>query len=118
MQILPQPHPGHPVEQTIAKGVGPNGGETARDGPTFLCSIGWDWIPGIRDRNLGIWQGVSLSATGPVTVQDTYVTSDLPLPRTDSGRPDRADDAPNVTGQPQKGVLAGTFGGRRHSALP
>ena len=53
VQIRPQPHPGHPVEQTIAAGVGPNGGETARDGPTFLCSMGWDWIPGVRDRNLG-----------------------------------------------------------------
>ena len=110
VQILPQPHPGHPVEQTITAGVGPNGGETARDGPTFLCSIGWDWIPGVRDRNLGIWQGVSLSASGPVTVQDTYVTSDLPLPRTDSADLTVQTTLRNVTGQTQKGMLIGTFG--------
>ncbi len=110
VQILPQPHPGHPVEQTVAAGVGPNGGETARDGPTFLCSIGWDWIPGIRDRNMGIWQGVSLSATGPVTVKDTYVTSDLPLPRTDSADLTVQTTLTNVTAQTQKGVLVGTFG--------
>ncbi len=110
VQILPQPHPGNPVEQTIAAGIGPNGGETARDGPTFLCSIGWDWIPGIRDRNLGIWQGVSLSATGPVTIQDTYVTSDLPLPRTDSADLTVQTTLKNVTGQAQTGVLVGTFG--------
>lgn len=24
------------------------------DGPTFISSEGWDWIPGIRDRNIGI----------------------------------------------------------------
>ena len=110
VQIFPQPHPGTPVEQTIANGVGPNGGETARDGPTFLCSIGWDWIPGIRDRDSGIWQGVSLSATGPVTLKDTYVTSDLPLPRTDSADLTVQTTLRNVGGKPQAGLLIGTFG--------
>ncbi len=46
--------------------MGKNGGITASDGPTFLCTLGWDWIPGIRDRDTGIWQKVFLSATGPV----------------------------------------------------
>ena len=56
----------------------------AIDGPTFLCTIGWDWIPAIRDRDTGIWQKVFLSATGPVLIKDPLVTTDLPLPRTDS----------------------------------
>ena len=84
VQVFPQPHPGVPLEQTVAAGTGPNGGITAIDGPTFLCTIGWDWIPGIRDRDTGIWQKVYLSATGPVVVEDPYVVSDLPLPRIDS----------------------------------
>jgi len=110
VQIFPPPHPGSPGEQTVANGVGGNGGESARDGPTFLCTIGWDWIPGVRDRDMGIWQGVSLSATGPVTVQDTYVTSNLPLPRTDSADLTVQTTLKNITGHPQKGALVGAFG--------
>ena len=49
--------------------MGKNGGITAMDGPTFLCTIGWDWIPAIRDRDTGIWQNVFLSATGPVAIR-------------------------------------------------
>ena len=52
--ISPQPHPGDPIEHTIHNGLGKNGGITAIDGPTFLSTIGWDWIPGIRDRDAGI----------------------------------------------------------------
>ncbi len=59
-------------------------GVTALDGPTFLSTIGWDWLPAIRDRDTGIWQKVFLSATGPVLVKDPLVTTDLPLPKIDS----------------------------------
>ena len=31
---------------------------------TFVATEGWDWIPGIRDRDTGIWQPVTLTATG------------------------------------------------------
>ena len=47
--VSPQPHPGTPHEHTIRDGVGKNGGMTAIDGPTFLSTIGWDWLPAIRD---------------------------------------------------------------------
>src|SRR6185437_15424501 len=56
--IHPPPHPGVSHEHTLPNGMGPNGGEDAIDGPTFLCSLGWDWIPAIRDRASGIWQKV------------------------------------------------------------
>src|SRR5271156_6629014 len=54
--VSPQPHAGDPHEHTIRDGVGKNGGITAIDGPTFLSTIGWDWLPAIRDRDTGIWQ--------------------------------------------------------------
>ncbi|MBV9848760.1 MAG: glycoside hydrolase family 2, partial [Armatimonadetes bacterium] len=111
VHVLPQPHPGVTHEKTLATGTGRNGGDTARDGPTFLCTVGWDWMPGIRDRDTGIWQGVRLSATGPVVVQNPYVTSDLPLPRTDTADLTVQATLKNVTGQPQAGTLAGEFGG-------
>jgi hypothetical protein len=109
VHILPQPHPGATHEKTIASGTGPNGGVTAMDGPAFLCSIGWDWIPTIRDRDTGIWQDVILSASGPVVVQDPYVTSDLPLPRTDTADLTVQATVRNVTDTPQAGTLTGTI---------
>ena len=82
--VTPEPNPGVPHEHTLRNGVGQNGGITALDGPTFLSTIGWDWLDAVRDRDTGIWQKVFLSATGPVVVEDPLVTTDLPLPRTDS----------------------------------
>ncbi len=108
--ITPQPHPGEPHEHTIANGLGKNGGITAADGPTFLCTLGWDWIPAIRDRDSGLWQKVFLSATGPVVIKDPLVTSDLPLPKLDTADVTVQATVENVTDQPQKGLLKGTIG--------
>jgi len=108
--ILPPPHPGEPHEHTIAAGMGLNGGITAMDGPTFLCTIGWDWIPAIRDRDSGIWQKVFLSATGPVGIKEPLVTTDLPLPDLTSADVAIKATVTNFTDQPQSGVLKGSFG--------
>ena len=75
--VSPQPHPGVPHEHTVALGVGQNGGETAIDGPTFLSTIGWDWLPAVRDRDTGIWLPVTMDSTGPVVVRDPFITADL-----------------------------------------
>ena len=111
VHIFPQPHPGDTHEKTIANGTGPNGGVTGLDGPTFLCTIGWDWIPTIRDRDSGLWQGVSLLATGPVVLEDPYVTSDLPLPRTDTADLTVRVTLRNASESPQVGTLTGDAGG-------
>jgi len=82
VHIYPPPHPGIPHEQSPSAGVGPNGGQLCLDGPTFISSEGWDWVPGIRDRNIGIWQDVLLKSTGPATIIDPQVITSLPLPDT------------------------------------
>ncbi len=84
VRVSPPPHPGIPHEQSIAGGVGENGGQLAIDGPTFVATEGWDWIPGIRDRNTGLWRPVELVAHGDVRILDPQIVTDLPLPRTDS----------------------------------
>jgi hypothetical protein len=84
IRVSPPPHPGIPHEQSIAGGVGENGGQLAIDGPTFIATEGWDWIPGIRDRNTGLWRPVELLAHGEVRILDPQIITDLPLPRTDS----------------------------------
>lgn len=81
VRIIPPANPGIPQEQGKA-GQGPNGGTLCLDGPTFISSEGWDWMPGIRDRNIGIWQNVTLSRHGAVTVQEAQIIPDLPLPDT------------------------------------
>ncbi len=110
VKVTPQPHPGIPHEHTIADGLGLNGGITALDGPTFLSTIGWDWLPAIRDRDTGIWQKVTLSASGPVLVQNPYITTDLPLPRTDSADVKVSVTLENISDKPQTGTLEGAFG--------
>ena len=80
VHIYPPANPGVPHEQSPSAGGGKNGGALCLDGPTFICSEGWDWMPGVRDRNIGIWQDVQLIATEGITLGDTHVITDLPLP--------------------------------------
>lgn len=75
VRVSPPPHPGIAHEQSMTAGVGENGGVQALDGPTFIASEGWDWIPAVRDRNAGLWQDVQLHATGPVALGDTQVVT-------------------------------------------
>jgi hypothetical protein len=107
--VTPKPNPGVPHEHTWRDGVGQNGGITAIDGPTFLSTLGWDWLNAVRDRDTGIWQKVFLSATGPVLVKDPLVTTDLPLPETDSSDITVQTTVENVTDQPVDGVVRGAI---------
>ncbi|KQU62539.1 glycosyl hydrolase [Sphingomonas sp. Leaf339] len=82
VKVSPPPHPGIAHEESLTAGVGENGGMMMLDGPTFVATEGWDWIPSIRDRNTGLWQGVTLEATGAATIGDAHVVT--ALPRTDN----------------------------------
>ncbi len=82
IHIFPPPNPGIPQEESALAGPGPNGGQLCLDGPTFISSEGWDWVPGIRDRNIGIWQDVRLLFTGGVRIIDPRVITGLALPDT------------------------------------
>lgn len=110
VKVSPQPHPGDPHEHTIANGVGKNGGITAIDGPTFLCTLGWDWLNAVRDRDTGLWQKVWLSASGPVLIDDPQVITDLPLPKTDSADITVHATLQNTSAKPQTGTLEGAIG--------
>lgn len=120
--IMPPPHPGDPWEKTVANQRGPNGGgitgPLGQDGPTFVASIGWDWVPGIRDRQIGIWQSVSLSSSGPVLVKDPFVVTDLPLPRIDSAEVSIEATVRNTSDRTQTGVLGGKLGDIAFQSAP
>jgi len=49
---------------------------------TLKFSGGWDCAPVIRDRNMGIYEDVYLTSSGPVTIEKPFIVTDLPLPDT------------------------------------
>ncbi len=49
---------------------------------TLKFSGGWDCAPVVRDRNMGIYQDVYITATGPASIENPYIITDLPLPDT------------------------------------
>lgn len=111
IMIAPPPDPGIPSEQSVKYGAGDNGGKLCLDSPTFVCTEGWDWIPGIRDRDAGIWQEVVLQATGPVTLGDPQVITKLPLPDTSRAAVTVQAELHNASAAVQAGVLKGAFEG-------
>ena len=105
VRVSPPPHPGIPHEQSMLGGPGENGGAMVLDGPTFMATEGWDWIPAIRDRDTGIWQPVVLTASGVVKIGDVQVITKLPLP--DTSKADVEINVPleNASDKPVKGTL-------------
>ncbi|MDE3182454.1 MAG: beta galactosidase jelly roll domain-containing protein [Bacteroidota bacterium] len=87
VKIYPLDYPGLPATPQL-KALGDffaNGGPTGDIGKnvTMLCSVGWDWMPAVRDRNMGIWQPVYLRTSGQVVIQNPHIKTELPnLPDT------------------------------------
>jgi hypothetical protein len=109
VRVSPPPHPGIPQEQSIKGGPGENGGMMCLDGPTFVATEGWDWIPAVRDRDTGIWQPVTLTATSEVKIGDAQVVTKLPLPDTSSADVEITVPFENLSGTPVHGVLKASF---------
>jgi hypothetical protein len=112
VRVQPPPHPGIPHEESARTGQGPNGGVLATDGPTFISSEGWDWLPGIRDRNTGLWQDVLLRFSGPVTLINPQVVTDLPLPDTTRALVTVRATLRNTSHQAQRVTVTGELAGR------
>lgn len=82
VKIYPLDFPGLPAHPQL-NALGDfyeNGGPTGDIGKnvTMLCSVGWDWMPEVHDRNMGIWQPVYLRTSGNVVVQQPKITTTLP----------------------------------------
>lgn len=74
--VCPPAHPGAAKGNTLER-CATNGGVLGADNPTFHASVGWDWIPTIRGRNMGIWNDVFLQRSGPVRIVNPRVTSQM-----------------------------------------
>jgi hypothetical protein len=69
-------HPGEVQHKQLGQ-LYPNGGVLGLDSPTSVASIGWNWIPTIRGRNIGIWDDILFEWSGDVLVVDPWVTSSV-----------------------------------------
>ena len=105
VRISPPPHPGIPQEQSILGGPGENGGFQALDGPTFVATEGWDWIPGVRDRNSGIWQPVTLRITQALKLGDAHVVTTFKNHDTSHAAVDIAVPVTNLSSAPVDATL-------------
>jgi hypothetical protein len=111
VRIDPPPHPGIAHEESVAAGPGENGGRLALDGPTFTATEGWDWIPGIRDRDTGLWQDVVIEAKGLVRLLDPNIVTRLDLPRTDTAEIEIQAPVENDSGEPRDALVSAQIGG-------
>lgn len=87
VKIFPPDVPGLPAQPQLRAldDFFANGGPDGDIGKnvTMLSSVGWDWIPEVHDRNMGIWQPVYLRTSGQLVIENPVVVTDLPaLPDT------------------------------------
>jgi hypothetical protein len=108
VKIYKNNNPGAVTLQSLHN-PGGNGGVLGTDSPTFVCSMGWNWIPTIRGRNIGIWDDVWLSKTGNVSIIDPFIKTDLPLPNTTPADLAIKVDLKNNMASAQSGTLSGTI---------
>jgi exo-1,4-beta-D-glucosaminidase len=93
-------------------------GSTVELGDTWLDWLNWNYI-GVHDpktgsgfsfppdRNAGVWKRVYLAASGPVTIRNSYVSTELPLPDLNPASLTLYCDASNHTSKPISGTLSG-----------
>jgi hypothetical protein len=79
------------------------------DGPTFVATEGWDWIPAIRDRDSGIWQPVMLRVTHRLKLGDVQVITTFPNHDTATARLDISVPITNLSTQPAQATLNATI---------
>jgi hypothetical protein len=69
--------PGDISIQGLAEGPLPNGGALGADNPTMHAAVGWDWLPTIRGRDIGIYEDVFISYSNGVELHDPWMETDL-----------------------------------------
>lgn len=106
-------HPGPGPAKIMHRRLGDptsNGDVLGYDSPTFTASAGWNWLPVVRGREIGIWNDVRVESTGNVELIDPWVITDLPLPDTSRADLTVKTELHNNTAEPEHGKLVGTIG--------
>lgn len=101
--------PGEVTLQDI-NSAGKNGGVLGADNPTIHASIGWDWVPTIRGRNVGIYEDVFLSYSDDVTLSDPWAITDLDVENKDFSKADVT--VKTIVNNPSDKAVTATVKGR------
>ena len=75
--------------------------------PSFICSVGWDWMPMVPGYNMGIHRSVRLVNTGDVSLVDPWIRTEVPnLSQADVSI---QVEVQSHSGAPVNGILKGTL---------
>jgi exo-1,4-beta-D-glucosaminidase len=91
-------HPGGPNALAV---------EVIAPEPHDLAFMWVDWNPTPADKNMGLWDDVELTESGPMAIRNPHVVSRLPLPSLASADLTVTTEVWNVTDRPVSGVLRG-----------
>ncbi|MCL2152144.1 MAG: CIA30 family protein [Oscillospiraceae bacterium] len=108
--IIRNANPGNVTVQTESS-AGGNGGTLGQDNPTIHASIGWDWVPTIRGRNIGIYQDVFITYDQDVQLLDPWAVTKLDLVNKDFSTADIfiKTDVKNTTEAVVEAIISGTI---------
>ena len=81
--------------------------EVSAPRPDELAITFVDWNPMPPDKDMGLWQEVQLSASGPVSLRHAFVETSLDLPAAESAHLTVRADLQNVSDRAVKGWLRG-----------
>ena len=98
------------VKEQTAYSSDQNGGIVGADNPTMHATVGWDWIPTVRGRDIGIWDDVYITYKGAVSIADPFVRTVLLLPDTTSADVYAEVTLVNRSARSVEGSLRGAFG--------
>ena len=74
--IMPVPKPDKMIPKPLDGYVYPQ--DYPKNEPTILEADSWDWLPTIHDRDTGIINHVTLTATGDVTIANPFASTHFP----------------------------------------
>ena len=104
-------NPGTITLQTLDS-PGKNGGILGADNPTIHASVGWDWVPTIRGRNIGIYNEVYVSYTHDAQIRDPWiVVSNLNVKDEKASKADLSvkTELHNPSAEPREVVIKGVI---------
>jgi exo-1,4-beta-D-glucosaminidase len=109
VRIHQMDHPGIPDAQLDILGKDRQYRKDSMKDVGLAMFIGYDCMPPVPDRNMGLWQEVYLEFTGPVDIRDPFVATRLPLPKTSPADLTVTAELVNTTASRQTGLLVGTL---------
>ncbi len=104
-------HPGVPDTQLDVFGKDRGYRKEIMKDITLVMFIGYDCMPTVPDRNMGIWQDVYIESTGTVDIMNPFIKTKLPLPQTSPAKLYISTELINTTESYQEGILKGTIDG-------